>query len=127
MTETTTTEIAHVHPAQLSEWLLQQSKLSSDDSHHSTPVILDVREPWELERASVKLENYAVVAIPMMQLQARMAELNRRAPVAVLCHHGVRSLQVARFLAFNGFSVVANISGGIDAWANEFDASVAQY
>jgi rhodanese-related sulfurtransferase len=127
MTETTTTEIAHVHPAQLGEWLLQQSKLSSVDSHHSAPVILDVREPWELERASVKLENYVVVAIPMMQLQARMAELNRQAPVAVLCHHGVRSLQVARFLAFNGFSVVANISGGIDAWANEFDASVAQY
>jgi rhodanese-related sulfurtransferase len=127
MTETMTTEIAHIHPAQLGDWLLQHSKHESRSSHDSAPVILDVREPWELQRASVKLENYAVVAIPMMQLQARMAELNRQIPVAVLCHHGVRSLQVARFLAFNGFSAVANISGGIDVWANEFDASVAQY
>jgi rhodanese-related sulfurtransferase len=121
MSTSTTVDIDHVHPAQLSDWLA--ANLTED----ITPVILDVREPWEVQRASVKPANSNLVVIPMMQLQARMAELKRDVPIAVLCHHGVRSLQVARFLAFNGFSTVANISGGIDAWAIDFDAAVARY
>jgi rhodanese-related sulfurtransferase len=44
-----------------------------------------------------------------------------------LCHHGVRSQQVAMFLARQGFEHVVNIAGGIDAWSIERDASVAQY
>jgi rhodanese-related sulfurtransferase len=120
MNATTTFDIDHVHPAQLGDWL------ATHLNDHSSPMILDVREPWEIQRASVKLENCNLVAIPMMQLQARMVELQREVPIAVLCHHGVRSLQVARFLAFNGFSKVANISGGIDAWAKH-DARVPVY
>jgi rhodanese-related sulfurtransferase len=116
-----TVDIDHVHPAQLSAWLAANLTLDI------TPVILDVREPWEIQHASVKLANGNLVAIPMMQLQTRMAELKRDIPIAVLCHHGVRSLQVARFLAFNGFKTVANISGGIDAWSIDFDANVARY
>jgi rhodanese-related sulfurtransferase len=121
MSASATVEIDHVPPAQLSLWL------AANLTENITPVILDVRESWEIQRASVKLANGKLVAIPMMQLQARMAELKRDIPIAVLCHHGVRSLQVARFLAFNGFSSVANISGGIDAWSLDFDASVARY
>jgi rhodanese-related sulfurtransferase len=121
MSATTTVDIEHLQPAQLNDWLVANSNVDI------TPVILDVREPWEIQRASVKPANCTLVAIPMMQLQARMAELQRNAPTAVLCHHGVRSLQVARFLVFNGFSTVANISGGIDAWAIDFDANVARY
>ena len=121
MSTSTTVDIDHVHPAQLSDWLA--ANLTKD----RTPVILDVREPWEILRANVKPANGHLVAIPMMQLQARLAELKRDVPIAVLCHHGVRSLQVARFLAFNGFSAVANISGGIDAWSIDFDVTVARY
>lgn len=121
MTTTSAVDIEHVPPAQLNDWLT--ANLQKD----VMPVVLDVREPWEIQRAHVRPENCALLAIPMMQLQARMSELQRDVPIAVLCHHGVRSLQVARFLAFNGFSSVANISGGIDAWATDFDASVARY
>ena len=121
MSASTSVEIEHVLPAQLNDWL---NANSNDDI---VPVILDVREPWEILRANVQPKNGDLVAIPMMQLQARLAELNRDIPIAILCHHGVRSLQVARFLAFNGFSKVANISGGIDAWAIDFDSSVARY
>lgn len=121
MSSSTTVDIDHVPPAQLSDWLA--ANLTDD----ITPIILDIREPWEIQRARVKPAKGNLVAIPMMQLQARMAELKRDVPVAVLCHHGVRSLQVARFLAFNGFSTVANISGGIDAWSIDFDATVARY
>lgn len=121
MSASTIVDIDHVPPAQLSDWLA--ANLTDD----ITPIILDVREPWEIQRASVKPASGNLVAIPMMQLQARMPELKRDVPIAVLCHHGVRSLQVARFLAFNGFSIVANISGGIDAWSVDFDANVARY
>jgi rhodanese-related sulfurtransferase len=121
MSASETLEIDHVHPAQLNDWL------AANLTEENTPLILDVREPWEIQRASVQPANGIVLAIPMMQLQARMAELRRDVPIAVLCHHGVRSLQVARYLAFNGFGTVANISGGIDAWSIDFDASVARY
>jgi rhodanese-related sulfurtransferase len=121
MIQTTTSDIAHVHPAQLSDWL------SLVGNNGIKPIVLDVREPWELQRASVSPLNCSVIAIPMMQLQARLTELDPETPTAVLCHHGVRSLQVAKFLAHRGFSSVANISGGIAAWANDFDATVAQY
>jgi rhodanese-related sulfurtransferase len=121
MSVSTAVDIEHVQPAQLSDWF------AANLNDGIVPVLLDVREPWEIERASVKPVNGNLVTIPMMQLQARMTELKRDVPVAVLCHHGVRSMQVARFLAFNGYSSVANISGGIDAWALDFDANVARY
>ena len=121
MSDSASVDIDHVHPAQLSDWLV------ANLTEEITPVVLDVREPWEIHSANVKPANGNLVAIPMMQLQARLAELKRDVPIAVLCHHGVRSLQVARFLAFNGFKTVANISGGIDAWSVDFDANVVRY
>lgn len=121
MSASTTVEIEHLHPAQLSDWL------NANLNDGLVPVILDVREPWEIQRAGLQPKVGNLVEIPMMQLQTRMAELKRDVPIAVLCHHGVRSLQVARFLAFNGYSKVANISGGIDAWAIDYDTSVARY
>ena len=121
MSDSATIDIDHVHPAQVSAWLA--ANLADDIA----PVLLDVREPWEIQRACVQPAKCDVVTIPMMQLQARLTELQRDTPIAVLCHHGVRSLQVARFLAFNGFTKVANISGGIDAWSIDFDANVARY
>lgn len=114
-------DIDHLHPTQLSDWL------SANLTEDMTPVLLDVREPWEIQRASVNPANCELVSMPMMQLQARLAELKPDTPTAILCHHGVRSLQVARFLAFNGFKTIANISGGIDAWSIDFDANVARY
>jgi len=47
--------------------------------------------------------------------------------VACLCHHGARSMRVAAFLAGNGFTQVANIAGGIDAWSIELDPALARY
>jgi rhodanese-related sulfurtransferase len=121
MSTSATIEIDHLHPAQLSDWLIKN--LTKDIS----PIILDVREPWEIQRSNIQTTSGKLVAIPMMQLQARITELKRDVPIAMLCHHGVRSLQVARFLAFNGFNTVANISGGIEAWSIDFDPDVPRY
>ena len=85
--------------------------------------ILDVREPWEIEIASIA----DAISIPMRQLPGRLGELESGEPVAVLCHSGVRSAQVANWLADSGFATVANVQGGIDAWSTELDESIPRY
>jgi rhodanese-related sulfurtransferase len=100
-------------------------------SEVAQPVVLDVRESWELQAASVKAEGFELVHIPMREIPARIAELQEKygqdAPIACLCHHGLRSLQVANYLAQSGFSEVVNLQGGIDAWSRQLDTSVPVY
>ena len=85
--------------------------------------LVDVREPWEVE--IVHLEG--AIRIPMAEITARYTELDVDRPVAVLCHSGGRSARVAGYLAARGFPRVANIVGGIDAWALEVDPSLTRY
>jgi rhodanese-related sulfurtransferase len=86
-------------------------------------VLLDVREPEELETASVQ----GVWHIPMMQVPGRLEELPRDKPLVVMCHAGARSRRVAEFLTGNGFERVFNLQGGIDAWSREVDRTVPRY
>lgn len=113
--------VAQIRPSALSDWI------SEMQPHSGQAIVLDVREPWELQLASVKPDGFALRSIPMGALGPRLHELDRSVPVACLCHHGVRSMQVANFLIHHGFAWVANISGGINAWAQEFDGSVPRY
>lgn len=85
--------------------------------------LVDVREPWELEIASLE----ETINIPMGEIPKRYKELDPAKPVAVICHSGGRSARVAGFLAENGFREVANIEGGIDDWSNDIDASIPRY
>lgn len=95
------------------------------------PVVLDVREPWELQTASVKEDGFRLVHIPMREIPARLAELQdaygTSHPIACLCHHGMRSQQVANYLAQSGFDKVVNLQGGIEAWSQQVDPSVPLY
>ncbi|MBT9527262.1 MAG: sulfurtransferase [Rhizobacter sp.] len=91
------------------------------------PVLLDVREPWEVQTASLSLPGTQLVCIPMQEIPARLQELDPSQPILGLCHHGARSLQVVAFLERQGYEKVYNIAGGIDAWAREVDASVPLY
>ena len=97
----------------------------------AVPVMLDVREPWEVQTASVTPDGFTLLHIPMQSIPARLAELKQAHgaghPIACLCHHGMRSQQVANYLAQNGFTNVVNLQGGIAAWSQQLDASVAQY
>lgn len=86
-------------------------------------LILDVREPWELELASVA----GTVNIPMNQVPDKLSELDKDAEIYVMCHHGGRSMQVAQFLARHGFSQVFNVTGGIHIWSSEVDTSIVTY
>lgn len=119
--------IDQIAPADFAQWLATVAQ--SHPLEHA--VVLDVREPYELQWASIGKEaapgNYQVLAIPMALVPERLAELDPDQPIACLCHHGVRSMQVARFLVSNGFSDVVNIAGGIDAWALQLDATIGRY
>ena len=86
-------------------------------------VLVDCREPWELEVASIA----GTVNIPMSELVGRIAELDAEAEIIVLCHHGIRSQSVTAYLEEHGFSCVSNMVGGIDAWSREIDPGVSRY
>lgn len=109
-----------IQPAALQDWL---RSVAGDE----LPVVLDVREPWELQTASVKPAGFELLAMPMRSVPARYLELDRQRPIACLCHHGARSAQVAQFLIGNGFTQVVNIQGGIHAWSQELDPGVPVY
>jgi rhodanese-related sulfurtransferase len=112
--------ITQFRPKDLNAWLAQAAA-------QGEPVVLDVREPSELQIASIKAEGFTLLTIPMGTVPLRLAELDPQQPIACLCHHGGRSMQVAQFLYSRGFDNVANIAGGIHAWAAELDPGIATY
>ena len=87
------------------------------------PVVLDVREPFELSMARFPFD---VVNIPMGALQARLSELPSDVPIVCACRSGSRSAQVARFLSQRGYEAV-NLEGGILAYAARVDPTVPRY
>lgn len=88
-----------------------------------TPALLDVRELWEAEIATLE----GATLIPMGEIPGRVDEIDRTQSTVVFCHHGVRSRQVIAFLERLGFTNLHNLRGGIDAWSREVDVSVALY
>lgn len=103
---------------ELAEWLAAASR-----NERTAPVILDVREPWEIGICRID----GAIAMPMATVPLRHGELDPQAETVVLCHHGMRSFQVAMFLERQGFSSIHNLTGGIDAWSHEIDAAMPKY
>lgn len=87
------------------------------------PLLLDVRQPWEYE--TCKLDD--CVLIPMGLIPSKIHTLDRERETVVICHHGIRSRQVAFYLEQSGFTNVINMKGGLDAWAKHIDSSMATY
>jgi rhodanese-related sulfurtransferase len=87
-------------------------------------LLIDVREDWEIKLAPVPS---AVLHIPMGSMAERIAELDAKAEVVVICRSGKRSMQVAQFLEQRGFDRVANLTGGILAWGRDIDPSIPAY
>ena len=90
-------------------------------------VLLDVREPWEVQTARIDLPGAPLLHIPMREVPARLAEIPKTQPVACICHHGARSAQVVAFLMHQGYEDVYNLAGGIDAWSALVDPQVPRY
>ena len=93
----------------------------------AAPVLLDVREPWEFSLAAIRTAGADTLHIPMREIPARLAEIDPQRTVICVCHHGMRSLQVAHFLLQQGHEEVINLQGGIDAWSEQVDPNVPRY
>jgi rhodanese-related sulfurtransferase len=89
------------------------------------PLLLDVRQPWEHDLSRLPDS----VLVPLPELAARAPEIRPVAgqQVVCYCHHGIRSLHAAEFLARAGLSDVVSLAGGIDAWSLQIDPSVPRY
>src|SRR4051812_47632600 len=86
-------------------------------------VLLDVREPWEYETCHIE----GAQPMPMQSVPARQEELDPEASIVCICHHGMRSAQVAAFLERSGFTDVTNLTGGMHAWAQQVDPAMPTY
>jgi rhodanese-related sulfurtransferase len=89
-------------------------------------VLLDVREPQEYALARIE----GSLLIPMNSVPAELQKLEALADdadILVLCHHGVRSLQVAAWLQARGIENAVSIKGGIDRWSAEIDPAIPRY
>ncbi|QEY26893.1 rhodanese-like domain-containing protein [Neisseria zalophi] len=105
--------IPQLTPLELQQWLAEGKPLT----------LLDVRTDEEV--AICTLPGY--VHIPMNMIPIRHNELPDDAPIVVYCHHGIRSLNTAMYLAEAGFESLYNLQGGIDAWSLQVDSSVPRY
>ncbi|MFZ4528134.1 MAG: rhodanese-like domain-containing protein [Undibacterium curvum] len=105
----------HITATELAQWLADKSK--------ETPVLLDVREPWEYETCHIS----GAQLMPMQTVPVRANELDPDAVIVCICHHGGRSMQVANFLERQGYSQVINLTGGVHAWAAQVDPAMPTY
>jgi rhodanese-related sulfurtransferase len=86
--------------------------------------LLDVREPWEYQTATIAGSKQ----MPMGEVPSRFQqELDPEDHIVVVCHHGVRSMNVTSWLRQQGFEKVQSLRGGIDRWSREIDRSVPLY
>lgn len=86
--------------------------------------LLDVREPWEFETAKIS----GAKLMPMGDVPTRAhQELDPDDEIVVVCHHGVRSMNVTVWLRQQGFEKAQSMRGGIDAWSRTVDATVPKY
>jgi rhodanese-related sulfurtransferase len=104
-----------ITPTELAAWLADESRES--------PLLLDVREPWEFQTCHID----GSLTMPMALVPIRQQELPDDRPIVCICHHGARSLQVAYFLERAGFEQMINLAGGVDAWALQVDRSMPTY
>lgn len=93
------------------------------DAADEKPLMLDVREPWEYQICRLNGSKL----IPMRNIPTAAAALDPHRETIVICHHGIRSQVVARFLVQQGFSNVINLEGGVTAWAREIDPQMPTY
>jgi len=87
------------------------------------PRMIDVRQDWEHDKCHIE----GSVLVPMDQIADNLDSFDSDEGLVIVCHHGMRSAQVAQFLISSGFTNIMNLAGGLDAWAKEIDPEMEQY
>lgn len=105
------------------EWEINPNELKRKLDAGEKVNVLDVREPWERQTASIAPSSH----IPMGDIPARLQELDPDEHIVVYCHHGVRSMNVTAWLRQQGFETVQSLRGGIDQWSRQIDSRVPLY
>ncbi len=88
-------------------------------------LLLDVREAFEYRYAHI--EGSVLVPLNELPQSPHLGTWDKGQDIVVICHHGMRSQQAAMFLEHNGFTHIANLMGGIDAWSRQCDSAVPRY
>lgn len=106
------------------DYEIQPAEVSSLREKGTSFTLLDVREAWEFQTARIEGSTH----MPMGEVPSRAhQELDPDAHIVVVCHHGVRSLNVANWLRQQGFEKVQSMRGGIDAWSLQVDGKIPRY
>ena len=87
------------------------------------PFLLDVREPWEFDICRIE----GAKLIPMRTVPGNIEQLDPQQETIVICHHGIRSRMVGKFLEQADFINIINLSGGMAQWYQQVDSSIATY
>jgi len=86
-------------------------------------VLIDVREPWEYALCRIEGAKH----VPLGTLAASLETLPDVDEVICYCHHGMRSLDAAAWLRFQGIEKAKSLAGGIERWSVEIDPKVPRY
>ncbi len=98
-------------------------ELKARFDHGDDFVLLDVREPHEIQICSIA----GAQIIPLGEVPRRFPELDRDRDLVVMCRSGVRSGRAVAFLKTQGFTRVANLTGGVLQWIDDVDPSQPKY
>ena len=101
---------------------MQPSELA-DYLANTKPLLVDVREPWEFEICQMA----GSINIPMATIPNHLEQIRDADECVVICHHGVRSMNVIQYLMQQDIDHLINLDGGIDAWAQTVDRDMALY
>lgn len=102
-----------ITPEQLNDWIITGVDFS----------LLDVRNEWELEKASFETYQH----IPLASLSSSIFQINTEKPIIVVCHHGKRSIDACFYLRSQGMAKTLSLKGGIDLWADTINPSIGKY
>ena len=89
----------------------------------AAPRLIDVREPWEFEICRIP----GSINIPLGEVADEIERFEQPGDTVVICHHGIRSANVIRFLEQQGIDSLVNLDGGVDAWARDVDPAMPVY
>ncbi len=102
---------------------LSPEELKQRLDNNDNLVLIDVREEWEFETCHISGSRL----MPMNRIMSQIDDLDKEAETVFICHHGMRSKQVAQYLESQGFTNVYNLDGGVDQWAKTVDPDMEQY
>ncbi len=105
------------------EYEVTAAELARELRGNDAIVLVDVREPLEWAICHIPASRL----IPMGTLSQRVNELDPSSEIVTICHHGRRSLRAVDVLRDAGFEHVRSLKGGVAAWADVVDPTMARY